>query len=149
MAGDARQRALEYLAAHHVMTLATQGDDGVWAAAVFYAHDGFDLYFLSAHSTRHARHFLVQPRVAAAIHEDYDDWRVIRGIQLEGDVIPLDGAERDAAITRYRARFPFVATAGELAAALARVSWFRLRPARLYFVDNSLGIGHRDEVLLP
>ena len=26
----------EYLARHHVMTLATQGGDGPWAAAVFY-----------------------------------------------------------------------------------------------------------------
>ena len=52
------------------------------------------------------------------------------------------------AISRYRRRFPFVATASELAEAFARVSWFRLRPARLYFIDNSKGFGHRDEVRL-
>lgn len=149
MARPVQRRALDYLAAHHVVTLATQGDDGPWAAAVFYAHDGFDLYFLSALTTRHARHMLIRPRVAAAIQENYDDWRAIRGIQLEGDAALLEGAERGAAIALYRARFPFLATAGELGAALAHTGWFRLRPARLYYVDNSQGFGHRDEVPLP
>lgn len=148
MAPDVRAQALEYLSTHHVMTLATCGDDGVWAAAVFYANEGFDLYFLSARTTRHARHLLQRRRAAATIHENYDDWRVIRGIQLEGDVALLDGAEREAAIARYKERFPFVASAGELAAALARISWFRLRPVRLYFIDNSRGFGHREEVPL-
>ena len=41
MSDDARARALAYVAGHHVMTLATQGPDGPWAAAVFYAADGF------------------------------------------------------------------------------------------------------------
>ena len=40
------QQAAAYLAGHHVMTLATQGADGPWAAAVFYASDGASLIFL-------------------------------------------------------------------------------------------------------
>ena len=40
--------AADYLAQHHVMTLATQGGDGPWAAAVFYVRDGDDLIFLSS-----------------------------------------------------------------------------------------------------
>jgi hypothetical protein len=149
MADEVHRAALDYLASHHVMTLATQGEDGVWAAAVFYAHDNFDLYFLSATTTRHARHFLSQPRIAAAIHEDYGDWRAIRGIQLEGTVRTLGGPERTEAIDLYLRRFPFITTAGELARALARVSWFHLKPERLYFIDNSRGFGQRDEVNLP
>jgi uncharacterized protein YhbP (UPF0306 family) len=148
MAEDTRERALRYLESHHVMTLATYGESGVWAAAVFYAHEDFDLYFLSAATTRHARDFLARPQVAAAIHEDYQDWRAIRGIQLEGNVAALEGEHRERAIALYRRRFPFIATAGELAAALSRISWFRLRPDRLYFVDNSRGFGQRDEVML-
>ena len=145
---DVRAQALEYLAAHHVMSLATQGEDGPWAAAVFYAHDDFDLFFLSSRTSRHARHIMDRPGVAAAIHENYGDWRAIRGIQLEGEATILEGADREAAISRYKQRFPFVATAGELAEAFARVSWFRLRPARLYLIDNSKGFGQRDEVRL-
>lgn len=148
MSADVLAQALDYVAAHHVMTLATLGDDGVWAAAVFYAHDDFDLYFLSSSGSRHGRHMLERPRVAATIHENYDGWRAIRGIQLEGDVALLQGADRETAIARYKARFPFVATAGELVEAFSRISWFRLRPVRLFFLDNSKGFGHRDEVPL-
>lgn len=145
---DPRRLALDYLAANHVMTLATHGEDGIWAAAVFYVHRDFELYFLSAGHTRHVRHILENPRVAAAIHEQQSDWAAIRGIQLEGIVTRLDGASRATAITRYLVRFPYIASEPELASAFGRVSWFRLRPDRLYFVDNHEGLGHRDEIAL-
>ena len=32
--------------------------------------------------------------------------------------------------------------------ALAKVNWYQLQPERLYFIDNSLGLGHRDEIAL-
>jgi hypothetical protein len=32
--------------------------------------------------------------------------------------------------------------------ALKKVNWYRLRPERLFFVDNSQGFGHRDEISL-
>jgi SAM-dependent methyltransferase len=35
-----------------------------------------------------------------------------------------------------------------IAAALERVRWFRLEPERLYFIDNTRGFGHRDEIRL-
>lgn len=143
-----REMALNYLQKHQVMTLATVGDDGVWAAAVFYVNRGFDLYFLSAAHTRHARHIAAGGRVAAAIQEDYDGWEAIQGIQLEGVARPLEGAERETAILLYEEKFPFVARADQqIQAALARVDWYRLRPDALYFIDNSRGFGFRDRVL--
>ena len=143
-----REGALHYLQHHQVMTLATTGADGVWAAAVFYVNEGFDLYFLSAHHTRHARHIAAGSRVAATIQEDYDGWEAIQGIQLEGVARILEGAERDTAILLYEEKFPFVARADQqIQAALARVDWYRLRPEALYFIDNSRGFGFRDRVL--
>lgn len=145
---DPRQLALAYLADHQVLTLATHGADGVWAAAVFYAHDGFDLVFLSADSTRHARHLRENPWAAGAIQEDYLEWTAIRGIQLEGTVQHLEGASRETAMTLYGRRFPFVAQPyGQIAQALARVAWYRLTPRRLYWIDNSQGLGRRDLII--
>lgn len=131
------------------MTLATNGPGGVWAAAVFYAEEHFDLYFLSAESTRHVQNIVHNPRVAATIQEDYEDWQEIRGIQLEGLVHRLSGAARETAIERYRAKFPFIfdGAGDEVTAALARVQWFHLQPDRFYFVDNTRGFGHRDRIL--
>jgi uncharacterized protein YhbP (UPF0306 family) len=144
---DASERALTYLAAHHVLTLATHGPLGLWAAAVFYAHDGFRFIFLSAAHTRHAQNVAAAPDVAATIQGDYHDWPSIQGIQLEGTVDQLMGERQAAAQALYTARYPFLAEPiPTLATALARVNWYELRPRRLYFVDNSRGFGHRDEI---
>jgi uncharacterized protein YhbP (UPF0306 family) len=149
MKDDAAARALAYVAGHHVMTLATHGPLGLWAAAVFYAHDGFRLVFLSAGHTRHAQNIAASPRVAATIQDDYDEWQAIQGVQLEGEVRLLSGRKRSAAIAMYADRFRFLSSpTAAIEAALQRVSWYSLEPERLYFVDNTQGFGHRDEIAL-
>ncbi|MFW6183716.1 MAG: pyridoxamine 5'-phosphate oxidase family protein [Chloroflexota bacterium] len=144
---DLLQTVLDYLQVHQVMTLATRGDDGVWAAAVFYANEQFDFYFLSAGHTRHATHIASQPRIAAAIHEDYRQWKQIKGVQMEGPAQQLSGGQRERAIDHYLQKFPEVSREVALADALRRVNWYRVRPDRLYFIDNSKGFGHRDRVI--
>jgi len=152
MAGSLRDRAQAFLEAHHVLTLATAGEEGPWAAAVFYASRGFTLWFLSAPTTRHARNLAARPRVAATVQEDTADWRAVRGVQLEGAVRLLEGAEAEEARALYGAKFPLVASGGgappEIAAALARVRWYRLAPERLYLIDNAAGFGKREEIPL-
>lgn len=149
MTPDPKQLALSYLQQHRVMTLATHGPGGMWAAAVFYASEGFDFYFLSAGHTRHARNIADSPRIAATIQEDYADWAAIQGIQLAGVVTKLSGIEQLKAITLYQTKFTFLAQATTIIqAAFEKVNWYRLRPYQLYFVDNSQGFGHRDEIVL-
>jgi hypothetical protein len=154
LSGSLRSRVQAYLGAHHVMTLATAGDEGPWAAAVFYVHHGWALYFLSAAASRHCRNMAQNPRVSATIQEDYTEWRQIKGIQLEGTATRLSGEEQARARDLYGAKFPLLRdTAGlpaEIAAALASISWYRIAPERAWFVDNSVAFGHRDEIdLLP
>ncbi|MFQ5578468.1 MAG: pyridoxamine 5'-phosphate oxidase family protein [Anaerolineae bacterium] len=149
-----RQKVLAYLQAHNVMTLATTGPDGVWAAAVFYVNHTFTFYFLSAPTTRHSRNIAAHPEVAATIQKDYgySEWSQIQGVQLEGRARQIKGAERAAAIARYGAKFPVVdtlpGTPAEIVAAMRHVAWYKVEPERLHFIDNSLGLGHRDEVLI-
>lgn len=152
MSNSARARALAYLQNHNVMTLATTGPEGLWAAAVFYVNNDFTLYFLSAPTTRHSQNIAAQPGVAATIQEDYKDWPEIKGIQLEGQAQRLEGVERAAAITRYGLKFPIVGNLAQAPAqivkAMSKIAWYKVTPERLYFIDNSLGLGHRDEVPL-
>ena len=146
---DRRREALDYLESHHVMTLATSGVEGPWAAAVFYVNDGFRLYFLSSLRSRHGGDLDAAGRCAAAIQEDYPDWPDIKGIQIEGQVRRLSGMDRAAAIALYAKKFPVVRPdrAPELIrAALERIAWFELIPERCFFIDNSRGFGHRDEI---
>lgn len=132
------------------MSLATSGPEGPWSAAVFYASDGLTLYFLSAPGSRHSRDIEASGRAAATIHGEIADWREIRGLQLEGAVARITGIERAAALARYGLKFPLVAQLSsaprEIAAAMARVEWYRLTPRRIRLVDNTLGFGHREEL---
>ncbi len=147
-----RARVLEYLRAHHVMTLATHDREGPWAAAVFYVNDGFNLYFLSAPKSRHGTHLASSPRMAAAIQEDYADWPQIKGVQLEGLAREISGDEGRHARKLYGDKFPIVGKLAQapasIVAALAKVRWYRIVPERLYFIDNAAGFGHRDELIL-
>ena len=148
--GTLRQRVQAYLAAHHVVTLATGGEEGPWAAAVFYVHEAWALYFLSAPTSRHARNIAQSPRVSATIQEDYSDWREIKGVQLEGIAIRLSGDEEERARRLYAAKFPLLRNTadapGAIAAALKKVGWYRLAPQRAFFIDNSVAFGHREEI---
>jgi hypothetical protein len=139
-----------YLASHNVMTLATHGDEGPWAAAVFYAMDGNTLIFLSSPATRHPRNLERDDRCAATIHDDTADWRAVKGIQIEGRVARLSGNEAAEAHRRYAEKFPIVSPLTNIppaiVEALARICWYRLTPSRLYFIDNAKGFGHRVEI---
>lgn len=146
------QPVADYLAGHHVMTLATQGEAGPWAAAVFYAGDGCSLIFLSSPASRHCLNLAQDARCAATIQEDYRDWAQIKGIQLEGRVSELQGEEEKRAQQLYGEKFPIVGSLASvppaIAKALAKVRWFRLVPEHFHFIDNSKGFGHRDKICM-
>lgn len=147
-----RKRIENFLGKHHVMTLATASYNGPWAAAVFYASERLDLYFVSWNGSRHCADFETGGTVAAAIHAECDDWRRVRGVQLEGRARRLTGKERTLAQKLYRAKFPRLAgaraTPPKVASALAKSQWYRLVPKRLRFIDNTRGLGHREELIV-
>ena len=143
-------RVQNYLRDHNVATLAAGSGEDLWAAAVFYVNDGYTLYFLSSPTSRHILNLAHNPRVALTIQEDYADWLDIKGVQIEGVASELSGAEEDQARRLYGRKFPVVGMLGQAPAAivkaLAKVRWYKVVPHRLYFIDNSAGLGHRDEV---
>ena len=167
-----REQALDYLRAHNTVTIATHGPDGPWAAAVFYASAGFDLYYLSAPDSRHSVNIHANPRISATVNEDYHDWRQIKGIQLEGEAHVLrDEAELARATAIYVEKYPFTARylklllspfasvvkyldkvlerlpfAPDIGASPAK--FYKITPRHLYFIDNEHGLGKRREIPL-
>lgn len=144
------QRVQAHLQTHHVATLASSGPDGIWAAAVFYVHEGWDLYFLSSPSSRHCLNLAHSAQVAVTIQADYADWPGIKGVQVEGMVNELSGDAQTRARHLYGQKFPVVGKLAQAPAAivraLARVHWYRVVPRRLLYIDNTLGFGHREEL---
>ncbi len=150
MAAPLREQLLTYLGEHNVVTLCTHGPDGLWAAPVFYAHDGFDLYFVSDPNSRHGQNLAADAAVAGAITEDHKEWLEIRGIQCEGTCTLVPEAEVAQARTVYLAKYPFAAIFLDpegymFEQAGQKVRFYRLRARRLCFTDNTAGFGERAE----
>ena len=143
-------RVLQYLQTQHVATVATSGPEGIWAAAVFFVNDGWDLYFLSSPTSRHCANLAHSAKVAVTIQADYADWPGIKGVQMEGLVSALSGEAAQRARHLYGQKFPVVGKLAQAPAAIvramAKVRWYRVIPQRLLYIDNSLGFGHREEV---
>ena len=137
------------------MTLATCADAVPWAATVFYASDDLSLYFFSAPESRHCQNLAVNARVAVTVQEDYKDWRVIKGIQLEGRVSLVDSViEKAKALAVYGRKYPEVLKlftdpgSGVFYKAFLKVKFYRVTPEKVFFIDNAQGFGKRQEVVL-
>jgi uncharacterized protein YhbP (UPF0306 family) len=100
---------LQYLENHNTVSLATEREGLPHAAAVFYVNIGFNLYFLSSPDSRHAQNFFHNHNVSATINEDYSNWLLIKGIQLEGQIESLGGILKNREIAKtYVEKFPDV-----------------------------------------
>jgi hypothetical protein len=138
-----------FLAAHHVMSLATLGSSGPHATNLFYACDGLALVWVSDPNSQHSREIEADPRAAATVAPDYSDFTVVRGVQIVGTTRRIVAAEeRRGHLARLEARFPFLAqlaaAPAKLRDAYARTSIYRLQPARIVLIDNSKGFGHKE-----
>lgn len=142
------ESAREYLNKHHVLCLATAHEAQSWVSPVFYAICRDSLIFLSAPHTRHAKNIDENPLVSASVQEDYKDWTKIQGIQLQGNVELIGKPEIREAIRCYSDKFPVTGdqAPAEIESALNKVTWYRLRPELVYFIDNSKGLGFREKI---
>lgn len=143
------QQVGAFLAAHHVMSLATLGASGPHATNLFYACDSLALIWVSDPDSQHSREIAADPRVAATVAPDYSDFSVIRGLQITGaaqQIVTTD--ERMRHLAQLEARYPFLRqfTVGpvELRNAYARTAVYRLRPTRIVLIDNTKGFGHKE-----
>ena len=155
------------------MTIATAEGGIPWAAAVFYANDGFTLYFLSDPDSRHSKNIARNPVVSATVNEDYHDWREIKGVQMEGKAELIATEDEIAkAVTIYVEKYPFTATylklmsspfpgiAEHLDKLLSKlpfapglpttfnVKFYKVTTTRVRFIDNEKGFAHHEEFTL-
>jgi uncharacterized protein YhbP (UPF0306 family) len=138
-----------FLAAHHVMSLATLGAHGPHATNLFYACDGLALVWVSEPETQHSREIAADPRVAATVAPDYSDFAVIRGVQITGTARRIETTdERKRHLAQLEARYPFLrqlaAGPPKLREAYARTAVYRLQPSRIVLIDNTKGFGHKE-----
>jgi uncharacterized protein YhbP (UPF0306 family) len=142
--------AHDFLAAHHVMSLALCREGAPHGCSLMYAHKGFDLYWVSDPGTRHSQIIDGGSGVlaAATIAPDYAAFQDIRGLQIEGIAKRVEGmAERLAALALLGGRFSFLADLSAppaaVAKAMAKAKVYSLTPSRVTFIDNTLAFGSK------
>jgi uncharacterized protein YhbP (UPF0306 family) len=150
---EVAERIIRFLDANHVMSLATTGSLGPHAASLFYARDGFGVVWVSDSNSRHSRELEADARVSATIAPDTSDYALIRGVQIHGAAHRIvDPDERRRLLALLAQRYSFLArpkdAPAKMAAALESAAVYRLEPARVVFVDNSLGFGHKDTLVM-
>jgi len=130
-------KIISFIKDHHVFTLATNSESGLWCASCFYCFDEEtnSFYFSSDVDTRHGVNLLENPQVAGNILLETETVGKIQGLQFSGNAIKLEGDALKVANKKYLKRFPY--------AVLIKTSlWaFEMKYAKL--TDNRLGFGKK------
>ena len=143
---DEAASANKYLQDHNVLCLASSVNDEPWVSPVFYTMHSGQLIFLSAPHTRHCKNIKSNSAIAASVQDDYQNWEEIKGIQLSGVAkLVTDSAP---VIATYSNKFPVTGSDAppQIARALDKIDWYAITVDKLYFIDNSQGLGHRVEL---
>lgn len=146
------QIILNYLEKHNTMVLSTYGEKGLWATPVFYVNRGYRLYFLSELTSRHSCNLKENPLMAAAITEDYQDWRKIQGVQLKGYGNLVDSLKETAIVSAlYLKKYPSAAhilKSPDSFKGVSKARWHCIEPELLIFTDNTNKFGEHIELNL-
>lgn len=124
-----------FLSRHHVLTLATVGEDGVpWCSNAFYALDAgrAQLVFASNGQTAHAAHMQADCRVAVSVVLETRIVGRVQGCQMLGTAAAAD----DTARRIYLRRFPYAAAMTDAEIWAVSVDYAKL-------TDNTLGFGKK------
>jgi uncharacterized protein YhbP (UPF0306 family) len=132
-------RILQFIAEHHVLTLAVSRNDIPWCAHCFYSYlPPRNLFvFTSEADTRHIRDVELSGNnlVAAGVSlETKMVWK-IRGLQILGKMRHLEGAELKDARRAYLSDFPV--------ARLAPLDLWGVEAVHMKLTDNRLGFGKK------
>ena len=125
---------VEYLGQQSTLTLATASPAGVPHASTFlYVNDGAKLYFWTKPQTTTARHIEQNPVVSFAIDEYTSDLRQTKGVQGAGECnVILSGEEIARVADLFGQKFPDLSPGATMS-----ISFFRITPADLEFIDNA------------
>ncbi|MDW7673025.1 MAG: pyridoxamine 5'-phosphate oxidase family protein [Bacillota bacterium] len=154
MAKELKQIIISMLAKHNTATIATLNTAGKpEAAAVFYVNNCLDLFFLSNPNSRHAGNISGGVDCAITIQKDYNNWQDIKGLQLEGTVVPVDDNVKKAlALKAYLKKYSFLNTplpqGHKLLSALHKSKIYHFVPSIIWVTDNNYSFGKRRELRL-
>ena len=131
------KRIIDFIKAHHLLTLATTKDNIPYCANCFYVYDEKKkwLIFSSDKKTKHAQDFIVNPNVAGTIALETKEVSKIQGVQLLGTILKLKGEELKIAKKQYLKAFPY--------ARLMKLHLWAMQFTFIKRTHNQLGFGKK------
>ena len=139
------------------MTLATAQENTAWAAPVYYVFLRSAFFFFSDPESRHIRESFAGCLASAAIHSDASSWEEIRGVQMSGSIDMVTGKiETVETIGKYLKKFGFTkdffsndqALDMDAFAKRFNVRLYKFKPSLIYYLDNSISFGFREDVYI-
>lgn len=129
------EHVLQYMGGQKTLTVATVAPDGTpHAATLVYAGDGGTIYLWAHAGSQTAEHIGAGSVVGFAIDEYSEDPRQTKGVQGSGDASAVAGEELARAGDLFGRKFPSLRPG-----ASGAVSFFKIEPLRLHFIDNTQG----------
>jgi PPOX class probable F420-dependent enzyme len=143
---EIKQKILELLDQHRIMTVATNRPDG-WpqATTVGYVHDGLTLYFLCSPQSQKAKNLARDRRVSLTIDHDAVAPTTITGLSMAAEARAVhDSSEIANVLNKLRERYP------EYAALPMpkpnEILVFRVVPKVICVLDYTKAFGHTELV---
>jgi len=129
------QNVLDFLAEHKKLTLATASTTGVpHAAAFMFVNSGAIIYFWTRPETTTAKQVEQNPVVSFSVDDYVEDWTQLRGLQGSGECRVLLNAQEITDVVRlFAEKYPAV----QAGSATTNISFFRVTPTQLQFLDNT------------
>ena len=130
-------RIIDFIKAHHLLTLATTKDNIPYCANCFYVYDEKKnwLIFSSDTKTRHAQDFIANPNVAGTIALETKEISKIQGVQLLGTILELREEELKIAKKKYLKAYPY--------ARLMNPQLWAMQLTFIKMTHNKLGFGKK------
>ena len=146
MKRDIKQKIVELLNEHRIMTIATNREDG-WPQATFvgYANDGLIVYCSISRDSQKCANIKRDPRVSLAIARDYPQPLQIKGLSIAARAVEVtDKGEIEHVTEILLQRYPEYKIMPRPDP--AAVPTMRLTPEVVSVLDYSKGFGHSDLV---
>jgi uncharacterized protein YhbP (UPF0306 family) len=136
------QHVLDYLGEHMKLTLATASATGVPHAATYmYVNVGPLLYFWARPESATAKQIEQNPVVSFTVDDYVEDWTKMKGVQGTGECRVLLNSEEIINVVRaFADKYPDAQGSGST----TNISFFRVAPTQLQFIDNTSG-GRADD----
>lgn len=132
---DLSAKILKFILEHHVLSMATLGENRLSSCSLFYlfVEDENCFVFASDEATEHIKNIRQDPHVSASISNETTEVKAIKGLQIRGIVSEAPAGYEELYFTEY----PY-------AREVKNKRIWKLSVTGLKYTDNSVGFGHKE-----